>query len=298
MNLYARHIGKLGAAVLAVALSVVAPAQERTSSGRVKALLGMEIVQNLGASVPNDAIFRDETGKERSFGSLFKGRPLLVIPVPLRKKAGCGVVLDGLQKTLYRASHPNVRKVVKKEGENLLAVGKSFDIVVLSLDPRETPTDAAEAKNEFHRKMDENIEPATFLTGDLENIRKVTDAMGFKYLFDEKRNVLNNATGSVLLTPDGRASSYTIGKDFQTIELERNLEIAQAGNIGEKADDSQMLACTQLDATVLARRSKIESIYTAAAVVTLITVVLWILSMLRAERTRNQDLGGGQPNGA
>lgn len=288
MNLTLRRIGILGAALLAAALPAVAPAQ--------KTLLGMGIEQKLGAAVPMDAVFRDETGRERTFGSLFQGRPVLVVPVPMRKKAGCGVVLDGLQKTLYRSGHPNDRKLIRKDGENLLEVGRTFDVVVLSIDPRETPIDAAEAKNDFHTKLGANLEPVTFITGDLKNIQKVTNALGFTYYFDAKRNVLNNATGSMLITPDGHVSSYTIGKDFQTVELERNLEIARANKIGEKADDDQMLACIQPDATVLARRATIENIYTGAALVFLAGVVFWITSMLRSER-KNRDLGG-QPGGA
>ncbi len=290
MNLSLRRIGTLGAAILVAALPAVAPAQK-------KAFLGMGIEQKLGASVPKDAVFRDQTGKERTFGSLLMGRPVLVVPVPLRKKAGCGIVVDGLQTTLFRAINPNTRKLVKKEGPNLLEVGRAFDVVVLSLDPRETPIDAAEAKNEFHEKLGANLEPVNFLTGDLENIRKVTDALGFTYVYKPERNVLNNATGSALLTPDGRISSYIIGKDFPTMVMERNLEIARDGKIGEKAEDDQMMACVQPDKTVLARRGKIEAIYTGAALITLATVVFWIGSMLRSERRQNRDLGG-QPDGA
>lgn len=297
MNPSLRRFGTMGAAVLAAALPAVAPAQTNTTGTRARMMLGMGIEQKLGAAVPKDATFRDETGKERTFGSVLMGRPVLVVPVPMRRKAGCGVVLDGLQTTLFRANHPNDRKLVKKEGANLLEIGKAFDLVVLSLDPRETPVDAAEAKNELEKKLDGSFEPVTFLTGDLANIRRVTEALGFSYLYDPGRNVLNNATGAMLLTPDGRVSSYTIGKDFPTMVMERNLEIARAGEIGEKADDSQMLACIQPDATILARRGKIESMYTGAALVTLGAVVFWITSMLRSERNTKRDLGG-QPDGA
>ncbi|RYG16712.1 hypothetical protein EON82_24690 [bacterium] len=60
-----------------------------------------------------------------------------------------------------------------------------------------------------------------------------------------------------------------------------------------------MFACVQLDKSVIARRGTIEGYYTGGALVTLAGVVIWIGSMLRAERNqqRKEDLGG-QPGGA
>lgn len=292
MNPNARRIAILGAALSAVALSSVASAQDTSELTRA-----MGIDQKLGDAVPKEPMFLDETGATRTFGSVLKGRPVLVVPISLRCHGGCQILLEGLQKTLYRAENPNARALIKKEGRNRLTVGRDFDIVVLSLDPRETPTDAAETKNAFEKKVGYEAEPFTVLTGSLANIRKVTDAIGFRYLYQPERNVLDNATGSVLLTPDGHISSYTIANDFPTVVLERNLETAGANGIGTKADTSQMFGCVQLDPSIVVKRGKIESVYNVAGVLTLAGLVGWIVSMLRSERAKNRDLGG-QPRGA
>ena len=286
MTLLVRRIGTLGAAFVVAALPAAAPAQATMKGPQSSFTRAMGIDQRLGEGVPLDATFLDETGATRTFGSLLKGRPLLVIPFPLRRTAGCGIAVEGLQKTLFKADHANDRALFKKEGSNALAVGRTFDIAFLSLDPSEGPPDAAQTKIDFQKKIDPEkvVEPITALTGDEANIRRMTDALGFRYAYEPATGALRNPTGSVLLTPDGRISSYTIGNDFPTVVLERGLETAAAGKIGEKVDETQMFGCVQLPKSVIARRGRIESIITGFALLTLTTVVLWIGSMLRAER--------------
>lgn len=285
MTLLVRRVGTLGAAILAVALAAVSPAQ-RVQSDFTKS---MGIDQRLGAKVPLDVAFQDETGATRTLGSLLKGRPLLVLPFPLRRTAGCGVVAEGLQKTLARAAHANDHAIFKKEGPDQLVIGKDFDVAFLSLDPAETPTDGAAAKIDFQNKLGTSVEPVTALTGDEASIRRATDALGFRFFHDPATRAMRNPTGAALLTPDGRISSYTIGNDFQTKPLEENLALAKAGRIGTKADDTQMFGCVQLASSVIERRGKIERIITLFALLTLGTVVLWIGSMLRAERRASQS---------
>lgn len=294
MNLFARRLGTLGVATLAMALPTVAPAQSNSAaSNQSDFTKSMGIDQKLGEKVPMDATFQDETGVTRTFGSLFHGRPLLVVPFPLRKSAGCGVVTDGLQKTLFKADHANDHVLIRKPGDNSLAIGKAFDVVFVSLDPTERPTDAAQTKIDFQNKVDPThlVEPVTALTGDEANIHRLADALGFRFFYDAPTKAMRNPTGSVLLTPDGHISSYTIGNDFQTKVLETNLEIAQANHIGTKADETQMFGCVQLASGVIERRGKIETFVNAFAVLTLAVVVFWIGSMIRSER-RQGRMGG------
>ena len=286
MTLLVRRLGILGAALAAVVLPVVAPAQGTMKGPQSSFTRSMGIDQRLGERVPLDATFQDETGTTRTLGSLLKGRPVLVVPFPLKRTAGCGIAIEGLQKVLFKADHPNQRALFEKQGANALAVGKTFDLVFLSLDPNERPTDAAQTKIDFQKKIDPDrvVEPITALTGDAENIHRVSTALGFRYFYDPATKALRNPTGSVLLTPEGRISSYTIGNDYPTVVLERSIETAQAEKIGTKVDQTEMFGCVQLPASVIERRGKIEGIITGFALLTLATVVFWIGSMLRAER--------------
>ena len=292
MTTILRRTGIIGAATIALFLPAVAPAQQQSELTR-----HIGIDQKLGATVPKDAAFQDETGARRTFGSVLHGRPVLVVPIRLRCNGGCLLIRDGLQKVLYRAEHPNEHKLVKKEGPNLLEVGRDLDVVFLSLDPREGPADGADLKADFEQKIGYSAEPVTVLTGSLDQIQKVTKAVGFRYLFDPQQDVLNNATGTVLITPDGHVSGYTVGNALQTIVLERSLDLAKENKVGPRADDNDKFACIQLGRAILARRGKIEAVYTGAGIVTIAVLGLWIGSMLRSERNQKRDLGG-QPGGA
>ncbi len=288
MALLVRRLGSLGAAILAVALPAAAPAQAGEIGLDVSRDLGID--QKLGAAVPRDVTLVDETSATRTFGSVLKGRPVLVLPFPLRRLAGCGIAIDGLEKTLFRAAHPNERKLVSKKGPDRLRVGKDLDLVFLSIDPHDKPLDASATKSEFEKQVGYDAEPVTCLLGDAKSVRRLTDALGFRYVVNEATGALWNPTGAALLTPDGRISSYTVGNDFQTVEMERNLEIATAGKIGTKSDATSPFACVQLASSVIERRGKIETVITGFALLTLAIVAFWIASMLRAERrAANRD---------
>ena len=289
MSLFTRRIGTLGVAILALALPVVASAQGDKSGFDPNRDLG--IVQNLGGSVPLDARFTDETGATRTFASVLKGRPVLVVPFPLRRLAGCGIAIEGLGKTLFRSANPNVRKLIKKEGPNKLVLGQTFDLVLLSIDPRDRPEDAAKTKADFLKTLNDETLPVTCLLGDAAQTKRMTDALGFRFYYSASTGALWDQTGAALLTPRGQISSYTLGNDFQTVELERDLETAAAGRIGDKANaPASPFACAQLATAVVERRGKIEGIVTLFALLTLATVVFWIGSMLRAERRQNSDV--------
>lgn len=294
-----RRLANMGAALVVVTLPAVAPAQDTQEGQQSYLTRSMGIDQKLGASVPKDPTFLDETGVKRTFGSVFKGRPVLVLPLSLTCNGGCHLLVDGLEKTLFHTAHPNEHKVIQTEGRNRLTVGKDLDVVLLSIRPTETPVQAAKTKAEFQKAVGYAAEPVTVFTGTLDQITKVTDAIGFRFFYDPQTKVLRNATGSVLLTADGRVSSYTIANDFPTVFLERNLEIAQDGRIGSKADTSRMFGCIDEDPGLAKRRDLIENYYKGAGLLTLAVVVGWIGSMIRKERRLNpsSDLGG-QPGGA
>ena len=289
MDLNSRRIGTLGAAVLAVALPAVASAQGGRPGFDPSRDLGID--QNLGKMVPLDARFTDDTGAPRTLGSTLKGRPVLVVPFPLRRLAGCGIAIEGLGKTLFRSANPNVRKLIKMDGPNKLLLGKTFDLVFLSIDPRDRPEDAASTKADFLKTLGDDTLPVTCLLGSESETKRVTDALGFRFFYSASTGALWDPTGAVLLTPQGAISSYTLGNDFQTVELERGVETAAAGRVGDRANaPASPFACAQLATAVVERRGKIEAVVTGFALLTLATVVLWIGSMLRAERRPASDV--------
>lgn len=228
----------------------------------------MGIDQKLGESLPKDAEFTDETGKQVRFGEMFNGRPILLLPIFYQCKGTCDVQLHALLKALVKMkiTYP---------------VGAKFDVVMLGIHPRETWDLAKAKKAEILSVYDlaESTGSWHFLTGTEENILKVTDALGFRYVFDPKLNQVNHPAGSMVLTPDGRVSGYFYGAEFFTKPLEQKLDLAAQNKIGTVEKDIILLGCIRMDPVTGQRTLMIENFLKLAGISTVLILVAWITTM-------------------
>ena len=114
-------------------------------------------------------VFVDESGKPVKLGDYFGKHPAILSLVYYHCPMLCSEELDGLTGAL---------EMVK------LTPGKDFDVVIISIDPSETPETAA-AKKAFYVKRYGRPETAAgwhFLTGQRPAIDAVTNAVGFGYV--------------------------------------------------------------------------------------------------------------------
>jgi protein SCO1/2 len=278
---------------------------------------GMAIVQRLGDSVPKDVPFLDEQGKKVTLGSYLGKEPVLIVPIFYSCQTGCAMITDGLVQTLMKAHQPTgmIGMMERGKAEHPLTPGKDLEIVMLGIDPRETPALAANKKNVILNTMDsrsktglaklmaggasgeladETEKHLHLLTGSLSNIRRVTDAIGFSYYFNPVTGVIRHPTGSVVVTPEGKISSYTIGNDFPTKMLETSLATAAQNQVTtQKADQSFMFGCVMLDPATGHIRFVVENIVRVACILTLLIFGFGIYRMLRNERKQTALAGGG-----
>lgn len=248
----------------------------------------MGITQKLGAEVPKDAEFLDETGKKVHFGDLLQGRPVVLVPIFYRCQTGCALVTDGVLKTLAKAN----------KAENEMIVGRDLDVVMVSIHPKETPELARNKKALILNAIEPPNADSSWrvyatkgwhlLTGNLENIHKVTDAIGFKYKYDAEKDLINHPTCTVMLTKDGRISSYTIGNDFPTTLVKSDLALAAKNEIGVRADQSMMFGCVMLDPVTGRYRIVIERVMGIAAFFTILIVGGWIYKMILDEKNNRR----------
>jgi protein SCO1/2 len=122
------------------------------------------------------------------------------------------------------------------------------------------------------------------LTGSLQNIRQVTDAIGFRYYFNPVTGVIRHPTCSVIVSPNGTISSYTIGNTFPPKLLDDDLALAARNQVGPKADQSFMFGCLMLDPATGKLRFVVENIVRAGCVLTLLVMSLSIFFMIRNEK--------------
>lgn len=234
------------------------------------ALKNIGIDQRLDNQLPLGATFKDEAGQTVKLGDYFNKRPVFISLVYYKCPMLCNQVLNGL--------------VAGLRGQNL-SVGKDFDVVTISFDPRETPVDAAEKKkivlNDL-RRADDPIAAAGwhFLTGDKTQIDLVTDAVGFHYAFDEKTNQFAHASGVMVATPAGKLSRYFYGIDYEPRDLKFALVESSEGRIGT-AVDKIILYCYHYDPTTGKYGFVIMSAMRVGGIITVLGVIALIMILRR-----------------
>jgi protein SCO1/2 len=189
--------------------------------------------QKLNGQIPPDLTFRDETGKPVRLGDYFGKRPLILNLVYFRCPMLCGEVLSGLTTSLKMMTFD---------------VGKQFDVLTVSFDPRETPEIAAAKKAEYLKRYG-RAGAATgwhFLTGDEANIKALTNAAGFQYQFDPKTGQFAHATAIMVLTPGGKLAQYFYGVEYTPKDLRLGLVQASDNKIGNVVDQV-LLYCYHYD---------------------------------------------------
>lgn len=190
--------------------------------------------QNMGSRLPLDAKFTDENGKAVRLGDYFGKRPVLLSLAYYECPMLCGIALEGLARSLKGFT---------------LTPGADFEVVTLSFSPTEGP-ELAKAKKanllDLYGRKAEGQAGWHFLTGSEAEIRRVTEAVGFRYRWDELQKQYAHATGIVVVTPEGAISRYFFGVEYAPKELRLGLSEASEGKVGGVAAQL-LLLCFEYD---------------------------------------------------
>ena len=147
------------------------------------ALIGVGIDQKLDEQVPLYTMLKDEAGRDVPLSTYFsKGKPVLLVPVYYRCPMLCTQILTGVESTLKAVTFDP---------------GKDFEVVAVSIDPKDTPELAAAKKQTYlHRYARPNTANGWhFLTGSEANVRPLMDAIGYHYKYDPKTDQYAHAIG-------------------------------------------------------------------------------------------------------
>lgn len=233
--------------------------------------------QRLGAQVPFDLGFTDEEGKAVRLGDYFGRRPVLLLPVYYECPMLCGQVINGVVAGLATIS---------------FLPGKEYEVVAVSFDPRDTVESAAERKNTVLGRYGHRDTAGGwhFLTGSPESIRVFTEAIGFRYRFDEEKGQFAHTAGAVLATPEGRLSRYYFGLEFPGRDLRLGMIEASAERIGSVVDHV-FLYCFRYDPATGKYTALTLNIVRLAGALTVALIAAWLAVTFTRERRRNSSLG-------
>ncbi len=184
------------------------------------------------AAVPLDRPFLDEHGRSVTLRELGGGKPILLAPVLHDCPNICGVTLAGLAQAVRAQNY---------------RPGKDFVIVAFGIDPKEGPAQAQAQLADLRKAFPSVAGSGTYaLTGADADIHAVTDALGYRYAWDERIGQYAHVAAVALLTPDGRLARWLYGLAPDPGDLRLALTEAGEGRIGDWADQL-LLLCYHYD---------------------------------------------------
>lgn len=243
--------------------------------------------QNLDQHIPLDIPFKDEAGTSVRLADYFGKRPVVMLFAYFECPMLCTQVVNGLASAL---------------GVISLKPGADFDVIVVSFDPRDTPAAAAAKKAAFVERLASLKGPlynqdatggSHFLTGEKAAIDRLTQAAGFRYVWDQPTNQFAHPSGIIVLTPDGRLARYLFGIEYGPRDLRFGIVEASNGKVGTPAD-ALLLYCYHYDPMTGRYGFVIMRALRIAGVGTVLSIGAFILVMVRSERRRNASAATGR----
>jgi protein SCO1 len=241
------------------------PGNPASSNGLPKTLKDIGIKQRLGEQLPLDAKLKNERGETVRLGKYFKGKkPVVLAFVYYSCPMLCNEVLNGLTGSLKKIS---------------LNAGEDFKIIAISFDPRDTPEIARNKKKSYLERYGRGEKAAVgwhFLTGSPEVINQITEAAGFKYVWDDETEQYAHAGGIQIVTPEGKMARYFYGIDYKPQDVKFALMEASKENIGSPTDQL-LLYCYHYDPSTGKYGLVVMNVLRLAGVLTLLSIGLLFL---------------------
>jgi len=279
-------VGTLAALGLAnvtpAAAQGLAPSNEPAAGARPGILNKIAIDQRIGDKVPLDLPLTDEAGQPVTLGDYFGNRPVILALVYYECPMLCTQVLNGLVTAL---------------GVMNFEVGREFDVVAVSFNPKEGPGLASQKKAAYVKRYGRPQSAAGwhFLTGSPDSIKRLTEAVGFKYEYDEKIGQYAHGAGIEVLTPKGVLSRYFYGIEFSARDIRFGLIEASEERIGSRIDDV-LLFCYHYDPATGTYGAAMLNLVRLGGIATVAALVVFITMSLRRERaTAHEAAHGNRP---
>ncbi len=229
----------------------------------------VRLQQKLNNIVPSDIAFRDEHGNAVTVGSYLGRKPV-------------ALVLIQFQCTMLCTQQLNV--MLQSMRDLKFTPGKEFDLVIVSIDPREGPKLATEQKLNYLEQYGRPEAEAGWhwLTGSKENIDRLADAVGYHYVYDPRSDQYAHPDGIILLTPEGKVARYFFRLEYPPQGLRLGLVEASQGKIGSPVDIIALL-CYHYNPVTGKYALAVMKILRLMAIATVMGMAVGVLIMKRRD---------------
>lgn len=227
----------------------------------------------IGAEVDGELAFTDERGYPLKLRKYFPG----ALPVVLNLgyygcPDMCGQVIHGMVDALNEID---------------LEPGKHYEILNVSIDPRETAEVALQRKQNMLMRFTKVGADASwrFAVGEPAAIEKLTNTVGFRYFWAEHDNRYDHPAALIVLTPQGKVSRVLIGLTFEPKDVRLALVEASEGKLGTFWDKVQ-LSCLTWDPVTRSYSLTALTVMKVGGAITVVALGAMLFVMLRGERKR------------
>lgn len=192
----------------------------------------VKVEERLGMQVAMDAVFQDETGRTLKFESLLD-KPVVILPIFFNCTAVCSILQADLARALNRVDQ---------------LPGKDFNIITLSFDDDENFHHAKVSKKNYVNLItrDFPLENWFYLTGDRENILKLTDSLGY-YFIKKDKHIYIHPSALMVLAKGGKIIRYLYGPEFHSFDVSMAINEAQKGEPGVSIKRGVLSFCFDYD---------------------------------------------------
>lgn len=238
-------------------------------------LEGASMVDKIGAKVDPSLTFADERGYPYKLQQLFPGqRPVVLLLGYYSCPSMCGQVMEATFRALNEVD---------------FEPGNEYEVLSVSINPRETPAVAKERKQTYLPKFAKVGAEAGWhvLTGDDTNTRQLADTVGFQYYWSEHTNQYAHPPALIFLTKDGVVSRVIVNTEFEPDDVRLAIVEASQGKVGSFWDQVR-LNCLTFDSRTNTYSLQAMTIMRVGGALTLVAIAGMVLVMLRKERRRTQ----------
>jgi protein SCO1 len=266
--------------VVVLNLWALAPAVAQINDRVPKQVEEVTVDQKLGQSVPMDVMLTDSSGKATKTGYYFDGkRPVLLTLNYSNCPVLCNVQLNALVETLNSLS---------------LRLGTDFQMLTVSIDPKESTERVRETKQKYIEMLDQQPGAASgwhFCTARESSIKRLADAVGFRYTYDAQTGEYYHPAMLAFVSPDGVISRYSLDVGFPPEQTKLALIDASNSTIGSPVDQFVMW-CFSYDPD---RGSYVLAAWRLMRLGAAMTVVILLATLLPYWLGRKRS-AGFQPN--
>jgi len=265
-------------AAVAVVFVIVAfshgQAQAQLASVQPDKLKNIDVDEHLGQAIPLDLHFTNDAGEYLPLENYFhQEKPVILVLAYYECPMLCTLVLNGLADGIKQLDW---------------LPGKQYQVLTVSIDPIETPELAlAKGKNYIQATGKSGIDEGwRFFVGKEDQIKALTDAVGFKYFYDDKQKQFAHPAVLMVLTEDGKISRYLYGIEYKKQDLRLALLEASLGKIGNTLDKI-ILYCYHYDSDAGGYALIAVNVMKLGGGLTLLILVVFLAALWAREHRKN-----------